>query len=272
MFEFAQSFEQAAMHFSPMVLVVPGLLLIISGLFLWLGGLGLSRLFIATLGAVAGFVIGLFIVGRNFITALVLAAVGAGLALVLKRIFITLLLGVAAAMVLFFVLSSDYFDISGYSHPLTMSSSGEKESVVRSLGALTDFSSAFTSSMKAASLRMPIYYWAFIAGGFVLGLVICLLLWRIGSALCCSVMGTLCIFAGMVLLLIFKGSYPIKAIGSRPMFYAMMFGGMVTFGTIEQVLLYKKGKSSKKEIETEKKGKKGKEAEQPKRFENWRTS
>jgi len=272
MFEFAQSFEQAAMRFSPVVLVVPGLILIIAGLFLWLGGLGLSRLFIATLGAVAGFVIGLFIVGRNFITALVLAAMGAGLALVLKRIFITLLLGAAAALVLFFVLTSDYSDISGYSHPFTMSSSRETESVVRSLRALTDFSSAFTSSMKTASSRMPVYSWAFIAGGFVVGLVVCFLLWRIGSALCCSVIGTLCIFAGMILLLIFKGSYPITAMGSRPVFYTIVFGGMVTFGTIEQVLLYKKGKSSKKEAKTYKKERKGEEAEQPKKFGDWRTS
>ncbi|MHC4266583.1 MAG: hypothetical protein ACYSUK_11745 [Planctomycetota bacterium] len=216
MFEFAQSFEQAAMQFSAPVLVVPGLILVFAGLFIWLGGLGFSRIFIATIGAVAGCLCGLFVVGKNTTAAVVLAVIVAILAIAWKRIFITILLAIVAAVGVFFVFTSDYFDQSGYRHPIVMSASGEKADIGRSLQAITDFSAEFTTTMRIASSKMPAYYWAFIAGAFILGLVICFKVWRIGSALCCAAMGSVCIFAGMILLLIFKGSYPITEIGSKP--------------------------------------------------------
>ena len=108
--------------------------------------------------------------------------------------------------------------------------------------------------------------------GVVLGLFLCRFLWRVGSALCCSLMGTICIFAGMILLLIFKGSLPITTIGSKPTFYLTVFGGMTAFGTVEQIFLYKP-KGPKKAPKEKKIKKKEKPPEEPKReFTDWRTS
>ncbi|MHC4131914.1 MAG: hypothetical protein ACYSSP_01405 [Planctomycetota bacterium] len=276
MFDFALSFEQAAMRFSAPVLVVPGLILVFAGLFIWLGGLGFSRIFIATVGAVAGCLCGLFIIGKNIAAAVILAVIVATLAMVWKRIFITILLAIVGAVAAFFIFTSDYFDESGYRHPLAMSASGEKADIGRSLQAITDFSAEFTSTMRMASLKMPAYHWAFIAGAFILGLVICFVVWRVGSALCCAAMGSICIFAGMVLLLIFKGSYPITVIGAKPTFYLAVFGGMTAFGTIEQMVLYRpksKPKGPKNEPKKKKKRRIEEEHEEPKkRFTDWRTS
>jgi hypothetical protein len=186
MFEFVQSFEQAAMRFNALVLVVPGLILIFAGLFLWLGGLGFSRIFIATLGAVTGCLCGLFVVGKNIIAASILAVIIAVVGMICKKIFITILLAVVAALAIFFVLASSSFDQSGYTHPLTVSTISEKEDIIGSLRALSDFSAEFTTNMRIASTKMPAYYWAFIAGAFVAGLSLCYVVWRIGSALCCA--------------------------------------------------------------------------------------
>jgi hypothetical protein len=272
MFEFAQNFEQAAMRFSAPVLVVPGLILVFAGLFIWLGGLGLSRIFIATIGAVAGCLFGLFVVGKNTVAAAVLAVIVAVLAIAWKRIFITILLAIIAAVGVFFVFTSDYFDQSGYSHPLVMSTSTEKISIGQSLRTLTDFSAEFMTNLRIASSNMPAYCWAMIAGAFILGLAVCFFIWRIGSALCCAAVGSVCIFAGMILLLIFKGSYPITAIGSKPTFYLTILGGMTAFGTIEQIIFYKP--KTKPKAPKRKKGKaKEEEHETPKRrFADWRTS
>ncbi|GAG23662.1 unnamed protein product, partial [marine sediment metagenome] len=40
MFELLEHFEQVAVRFSPVVLIVPGLVAVLLGLFVWLGGLG----------------------------------------------------------------------------------------------------------------------------------------------------------------------------------------------------------------------------------------
>jgi hypothetical protein len=272
MFEFAQSFEQAAMRFSAPVLVIPGVILVFAGLFLWLGGLGFSRIFIATLGAVAGCLCGLFVVGKNIIAASILAVIVAVVGMICKKIFITILMAVVASLAIFFVLASSSFDQTGYTHPLTVSTTGEKEDIIGSLRALTDFSAEFTTNMRIASSKMPAYYWALIAGAFVAGLALCYVVWRIGSALCCASMGTACIFAGMILLLIFKGSYPITTIGSKPTFYLTVFGAMTAFGTVEQFIFYKP-KTSKKAPKIKKKGITEEGSKEPKkRFVEWRTS
>ncbi|MHC4187156.1 MAG: hypothetical protein ACYSRQ_03095, partial [Planctomycetota bacterium] len=207
--------------------------------------------------------------------AVILAIIVAILAIAWKRIFITILLAIVAAVAVFFTLTSGDFNQAGYSHPLIMSPSGEKASIGRSLQAISDFSTEFATTMRIASSKMPVYNWAFIAGAFLLGLLICFKLWRLGSALCCSAMGSVCIFAGMVLLLIFKGSYPITEIGAKPTFYLMVLGGMTAFGTIEQIVLYKpksRPKGAKNEPKKKKRTNEGLREEPKRRFVDWRTS
>jgi hypothetical protein len=55
-----------------------------------------------------------------------------------------------------------------------------------------------------------------------------------------SVCGAIIVFAGMILLLIYKGAEPIKAISYRPTFYICLFAAMTLFGTIVQSLFCKR--------------------------------
>jgi len=68
------------------------------------------------------------------------------------------------------------------------------------------------------------------------------LLWAFIFSLC----GTLIIFVGMILLLIYKGAEPIKAISGRPTFYIALFAAMALFGSIIQSLFCKRSKKQSK--------------------------
>lgn len=60
--------------------------------------------------------------------------------------------------------------------------------------------------------------------------------WRLVSALGCAVLGTLLIFAGMIMLLSYKGIQPVSYIGQRQSFYLGVFSAMVIFGMVAQLL------------------------------------
>ena len=62
-------------------------------------------------------------------------------------------------------------------------------------------------------------------------------IWKVISALCCAAMGTLFVFTGMILLLLYKGSLPVSTIGNKQSFYAGVFAAMIAFGAIIQLLL-----------------------------------
>ena len=64
-----------------------------------------------------------------------------------------------------------------------------------------------------------------------------LLFRQLGGALSCALLGTVMIFAGLVLLLIFKGSAPVTRIAGRPLLFGAVFLSMTAFGTLEQGIL-----------------------------------
>jgi hypothetical protein len=91
---------------------------------------------------------------------------------------------------------------------------------------------------------------------------------QLASALCCSILGTVLIFAGMILLLLNKGSMPVSIISNRLSFYVAVFAAMMVFGTTEQLLLCKKSETSPA-AKSQTGGKKQKSKETKK---NWRTT
>ncbi len=269
MLELAQNFEQVAIRFNMLVLVIPGLILVLVGLFLWLGGLGLSRILVAVLGAVTGGMCGMFLIGKSIAAAVILAVAAVVIAILFKKVFITLLAANLVAVVVFTLLNASNLAQSGPTYPMRYSAAGDEMTVSRSLQAATDFASDFTNTIKYTCSQMPAYNWAIIAAAFVLLLVAGFFLWRFTSALCCAFMGTVCIFAGMILLLIFKGSLPITAVCSRSPFYLSVFAAMIAFGTVEQLLLCRmKSKKQKAEEQKEKT-----DPHKPeKKYLDWRTS
>ena len=244
MLEIAQNFEQMTATLSPVVLIAPGLAAVIVGLFVWLGGLGLRRLLVAVVGAVGGGICGFFIIGRNTMSAMISAGVAAVIAIIFEKFFITILAAALAAALGLAILAGPYIEnpqepIQNY-YPFNqekISYRGPYISVHESIHIVKAYIVDFSDRIKQACLQMPVYNWIIIAALAAIFITGGFLLWRLTSALCCATLGTLLVFAGMILLLLYKGAEPISSISRRTLFYAAVFIAMIVFGTIEQLLL-----------------------------------
>ena len=271
MLEIIQNFEQMAARLNPIVLIAPGLTAVIVGLFVWLGGLGFRRLLVAVAGTVTGGICGFFIIGRNILTAIVLAALTAVIAIIFQRLFIALLTAALAALLALVVLAGLLTENPQSLLPENRSIISPQtpaldlhESIELAKTYLVELSDEF----KQYCSQMPPYSWVIIPVSAAIFIVVGFYLWRLASSLCCAALGTTLIFAGMVLLLWYKGAAPVDAICRKPAYYGAVFGAMTAFGTVEQLLLCKRAKRK-----SERKKKAGKDKKEPdEEKQDWRTA
>jgi hypothetical protein len=201
------------------------------------------------------------------------AALAAGIATILERLFIAILTAALAAAFTFVVLVGphiEYAQKAATVRPAEMSTQGQAISVRESAEIMKAYIIDAGQTIKHAGLQMSVHHWAIIMVLALIFIVTGFCLWRLAMALCCSVLGTILIFAGMILLLLHKGSVPVSIICSKSSYYATAFIAMIAFGTIEQLLLCKHPKTHsgrKRRIG------KSKNKEEPDRTkERWRTS
>jgi len=269
MLEIARQLEQTAVRFNPVVLIGPGLACVLLGLFVWLGGLGFRRALVAIVGAVSGGICGFFISGRNIVTSTVSAGLAAVIAIMLERIFIAILAGVLAAVLGFAVLAKPYI---GIEDSLKRYPEYETENMTvflntsRSVVTAKAYIADFVAETKWILLQMPVYNWAIIAALAVFFIAVGFSRQRLTSAFCCAALGTMLIFAGMILLLLYKGAAPISRICQNQSYYLGVFAAMTAFGTTEQLLFCQRIK----ERLTRKKGK-SKDGKEPEKISmSWR--
>lgn len=242
MLEIIQNFEQVTTRFAPLVLIAPGLAAIIVGLFIWLGGLGFRRLLVALMGSISGGICGFFLSSRNIISVTITAGLAAIIAIIFERLFITILLAALVAAFGFAILLGPYIPAADTANSSKIATQGSTVTISQSVEIVKAYAIDFTGRIKQACLQMPVYNWAIIAALAVIVTVAGFWLRRLASALCCAALGTLLIFVGMILLLLYKGSAPITKIADRTSFYAAIFIAMTAFGTLEQLLLCRREK------------------------------
>lgn len=236
-----QNFERIAASFSPIVLIGLGSAAVLLGLFLWVGGLGFRRILAAILGAVSGSICGFFIISHN-IAALALAAIAAFIAVILERFFITILAASLAAAFALIILAYPYIERSDAAIPLNHGEVSEQGLTVSASGSLKIIKIYIVDcidKLKQACLKMPVYNWLIITALVVIFMLVGLYLYRLASAFCCAALGTMLIFAGMISLLLYKTSAPVSHICHSSSFYLAVFIAMITFGTLEQLLICK---------------------------------
>ena len=240
-----QNFEQTAVQLNPIVLIGPGLAAVLVGLFIWLGGLGFRRLLVAAAGAVTGGICAFFITGRNIRVAIILAGAAAVIAIIFERLFIVTLAAALAAVFGFAVLAGPYIENPEEVIPTNQSKMPAQSpalSVRESIEEVKAYIADVSEKIKQACSQMPVYRWLILLVLVVILIAVGFFLWRLASALCCSALGTTLIFAGMILLLLYKGSVPISSIYNKPPFYGAVFATMTVFGTMEQLLLCQRAK------------------------------
>jgi hypothetical protein len=249
MLETIQNFESAVGPVArdyPLFVIAPASAGVVAGLFVWLGGLGFKRVLMAIAGAVGGAAVGQFALGWGLVPTVISAGVAAVIAAVLDRVFIAQLAATLVAAISFVVLIGPNISIENVQmeRETQYAAVDSNERMERLNAYLIDAG----SKVRKASSEVPVYQWViagvltvvFLVGGFVFR--------RFSAALCFSVLGTLFIVAGMIMLLLYKGATPLSWIGQRPLRYAGIVGGMVVFGTIVQLLFCRGGvvKSAKK--------------------------
>jgi hypothetical protein len=237
--EIVRSFEQEAGRFNPMVLLVPGLAMVALGLISWLAGMCLRRFVLALAGAAAGGLAGWLIHGQNPAVAGLAAGGGAVFAVILPRVSTAVLLAALGVVVAFAITAGTHF-VEGQRTSSARQDSGrgqERFTVQESLTEMRVLALDIVGRTASAARELEPANWAVLAAVWLVLLVLGLLLVRLAGALTFSVLGTALIFAGLIVLLIFKGSAPVAFVQKQGAFYGLVLLGMAVFGTLEQIVL-----------------------------------
>ncbi len=240
MIEILQSFEQvAAGRFSPPVLLVPGLVMVVLGLVAWLAGMCLRRLMLASAGAIVAGVAGLLVGGPNTMVAALAAGGGALFGAAVPRLFTALFLAILGLSIALIIVAKPP-PVEGGKTLLGKPEAGSADQrlTVHESLEVTWIYTLDVVDRARSTLRMLVGADYAILGAVALVLlVVGLLFERLAGTLACSVLGTALIAAGLIVLLIFKGSAPISLVRQQAALCGLVLLGMVAFGTLEQLVL-----------------------------------
>jgi tetrahydromethanopterin S-methyltransferase subunit F len=238
MVEILKSFEQVASRFSPAVLVAPGLAMLALGLVTWLAGMCRRRLVLGLVGALTGGLAG-FLVGEQSLLIAALAAAGSTvLGAGVPRLYVAVVLALLGVAIAFAVLArGQVFQTHGLLLSGQVGQADTRLTTQESLDAVQAYVLDVRDRLEAVARQLAPANVALIVGIGVGLLVVGLLLVRLTGALMCSLVGSGLVFAGMTLLLIFKGSAPVARMEQQAAFYGLVLLGMAAFGTLEQMLL-----------------------------------
>lgn len=272
MLEIFQNFEQMTDRFSPWLLIASGAVFLLLGLCIWIAGHGLRKILIFLAGLAAGVVVGLYVIGKNIFSASLSGGLAAIIALIFAKVLVVLLASALAAAIAFTILAGPYFvqtdTIETQDDISTQTTTIGRNEVVHELKI---FGLDAAEKIRWAGTKMPLYMWAIIAAAAAILLVCGMVLRRFTSSLFFSVLGTMVIFLGMMLLLSYKGTKTVDYVRGNLYIAGVVFLAMAAFGTIVQLLLCR-GPKKEKETKVRPGGKKG-EKESKKIVEHdWRSA
>ncbi len=233
MLKILQDFEAASSHYDAAILVWLGLILVAAGLFVWLGGLGLKRILAAVIGAIIGGICGFLINSNSIAVAGVSVVIGAVTAGFFSKIFITLA-GVFLITALGIIILTGVTNKSAQAH--TSVKSSEMLNMSQTIESVKQYAEDLAAKAKKTCLELPPYQWAIIIISATIFLIAAIFVSSLTSALCCAAMGSILIFSGMMLLLLYKGSNPISQIIDKQSYYGTVLAAMTGFGMVSQLI------------------------------------
>ena len=230
------------MRFRAVFLIVPGLILAVLGLLVWLGGLRFKTVLPVVVGALVGFCFGFCITERGFVVPLFIAVGTAFAARFFEKIFVTVLAAMLVAIFAFVLLTlpgaEQVRDLQPYPESKIKNYS-MPENLNQTLGTVKSFGARFRFELRETVLHMPIYKWVIIGLSAACFAALGFFFQRFASAFCWAFLGTVLIFVGMIILLLYKGTVPITYLARERFFYLAAFLAMVAFGVVEQLFLCK---------------------------------
>jgi hypothetical protein len=237
MLEFLRYFEKIAPRLEPAVLVLPGLLFILVGLFVWLAGLRYAKLIAGFIGILAGGICGLYLIGRKLMPDILLAIMSGFTSMILYKFVFILLTALIAFTGVTFLLADVHIEKDS-ELILYMNSDGNAAiSISEALIILSRTIDYLMERMAALYAQFSLLHWAAVVGGGLIAAVLAVYFSGAAGAFCCATLGTSLSFAGMILLLLYKGAEPVSRISRRSLFFAAVFAVMIGLGTAVQLIL-----------------------------------
>jgi len=239
MFEALNEFQNAAMMFDPMTLVIPGVLCVILGIIIWLVGTKFTWILAIVFGFAGGATGAYYLFPHHQAPAAITGAVIGGLVAMVVHRFITVIAGMAVLVIVGFTffISSHFNDKAAGVHYPEPTKVSAKLTPVQTAEQIKARSLNAADTLLILAEKMPLMGWPAVAIAAVVLAVLGMLLGRLMVAVGCSGLGTTMIFAGMIGLLLYKGSAPLTYIYSRSSFFCAVFFGMVAAGAVTQMIL-----------------------------------
>lgn len=260
MFDILNEFQNAALVFSPVMLVAPGVLGVLVGLIFWLAGTKFTKIIAVAVGFVGGGIAAFYwFPSHNQAAAAIIGALAGGLAAIFLHKCIVVAAGTAvfAIVAMTFLVGTHFNDqVAGVAYQpaaatsVKLSSSQTAEQVKLRLVDMGQ-------QLFRLSIRLPFVTWPVCAGAIVAIAIAAMFFGRFVMAFACSSLGTAMIFAGMLSLLLYKGSSPLTYVYGHISFFFWIFAVMAAAGGVAQFILcrpqkLKIVKEHEKEIEKKK--------------------
>jgi hypothetical protein len=260
MLDILNEFQNAALVFSPVMLVVPGVLGVLVGIIFWLAGTKFTKIIAVAAGFAGGGIAAFhWFPSHNQVAAAIIGILAGGLAAMFLHKFIVVAAGTAvfAIAAMTFLVGTHVNDqVAGVVYQpaaatsVKLSSAQTAEQIKLRL---TDVG----GMLFRLSIRLPFVTWPAFAAVVVAVAVAAMFFGRFVTAFACSSLGTAMISAGMLSLLLYKGSSPLTYVYGHISFFFWIFAAMTAAGGVAQFILcrppkLKIVKEHEKEIEKKK--------------------
>jgi hypothetical protein len=239
MFEALNEFQNAAVMFDPMTLVIPGVLCVILGIIIWLAGTKFTRILAIAFGFAGGAAGALYLFPAHQASAAITGAVVGGFVAMVVHRFIAVIAGIAILVIvgLAFFVSSQFNDKAAGAHYPEPAKVSAKLAPIQTAEQIKAHSSNVADALFTLAKKLPLVGWPAVAIAAIVLAVLGMLLGRLMVAVGCSSLGTAMIFAGMISLLLYKGSAPLTYIYTQSSRFCAIFFGMVVGGAVTQMIL-----------------------------------
>jgi hypothetical protein len=196
------------------------------------------RLSLGLVGIVVG---GAFALGsgiHNPAVAVMSVFAAAVVAILIPRLFTSVLLGLLGAGLLFVVLAWPLLAQDRPHLAASWRTKGQQSFSTReSLDLVRTYGLDVEDTVKESAKKLALVRWLVIAAVGSVLFASALPLWRVAGALLCSFLGTLLVWSGLVILLMFKGSMPVRWIEAHVSACGLAILIMTAFGAVEQFVL-----------------------------------
>jgi hypothetical protein len=220
----------------PIVLIGPGLVLVGSGLFMWLGGLRWLKAIAAFTAAIAGVLCAWFFAERQLVPMVLLPVILAAIGMYFHKTVVVLLGGAMAGLIVLLV--PMLAGLNAETMPLREApAAAERLDLLNSIEWVQDKIQEGKQALKDAIAAIPDSRKHLALGVAAAVCVMGLFSWRLVCASACSVIGTTLIVCGMGVLLLYKGSEPVKELMQRQQVVGLAIVGMMIAGVLIQLVL-----------------------------------